>query len=219
MTQFIDFFYTAGPTEVSKWGFPSRNDTITEEEEVYGGRSGGAVYTIWGSENCPSASGTKMVYSGMAGKTFYNQKGGGVDFQCLPAEPQFYDDYRPGVQGYAYMYGVEYEAPVKGSHNHNMPCAVCYTLARSMKLMIPALKDCPNGWTKEYAGFLMSGYHDHIGSTTFVCVDYIQESLPGSSDNSDGGLVYHVEPICNLPGFPCPPYDAQKELTCVVCTM
>ena len=34
--------------------------------------------------------------------------------------------------------------------------------------------------------------------------------------NNDGGLLYHVEASCN--GLPCPPYVAEKELTCAVCT-
>ncbi|KAF6028071.1 hypothetical protein EB796_013620 [Bugula neritina] len=32
----------------------------------------------------------------------------------------------------------------------DMPCARCYTKTRSAFLMIPAKRDCPSGWTKEY---------------------------------------------------------------------
>ena len=48
----------------------------------------------------------------------------------------------------------------------------------------------------------------------YECVDQDQESLPGSGANTNGALFYHVEANCN--GMPCPPYDAQKELNCVV---
>ena len=71
---------------------------MDEESEVLRLKFGGAVYTRWGSSNCSSARGTKTVYSGMAGKTYYNHKGGGVDFQCMPENPQFYDDFRSGVE-------------------------------------------------------------------------------------------------------------------------
>ena len=43
------------------------------------------------------------------------------------------------------------------------------------------------------------------------------ESVPGLNAASDPIVIFeHVEPYCN--GLSCPPYDAEKELTCVVCT-
>ncbi len=54
------------------------------------------------------------------------------------------------------------------------------------------------------------------GRTMLECVDRDQESLPGSSPNTNGVLFHHVEAACN--GLPCPPYDPHKELNCVVCT-
>ncbi len=63
----------------------------------------------------------------------------------------------------------------------------------------------------------MTEYRGHgRGRTMFECVDRDQESLPGSSANIDGVLFNHVEAACN--GLPCPPYDQNKELNCVVCT-
>ena len=51
---------------------------------------------------------------------------------------------------------------------------------------------------------------------TYECVDKDAESVAGSHANTNGGLFYHVEANCN--GLPCPRYDAEKELTCAVCT-
>jgi hypothetical protein len=48
----------------------------------------------------------------------------------------------------------------------------------------------------------------------YECVDMAMESVPGSHTN--GGLLFHVEANCN--GMACPPYDAEKELGCVVCS-
>ena len=73
----------------------------------------------------------------------------------------------------------------------------------------------PSSWTREYYGYLMANYHGHH-RTMFECVDQSPESVPGSSANTGGALFYHTEVKCN--GIPCPPYDAQKEVTCVVCT-
>ena len=81
--------------------------------------------------------------------------------------------------------------------------------------MIPAKLTCPTSWTKEYSGFLMSSY-DIRKSAMFECIDSSFEAIPGSEASTDGGVLYHVEAVCN--GLSCPPYDAEKELTCIVCS-
>ena len=63
----------------------------------------------------------------------------------------------------------------------------------------------------------MSSYYDRASPSTFECVDHNPESVPGSIANTDGGMFFHVEVQCNY-GLPCPPYDSEKEVTCVVCT-
>ena len=180
--------------------------------------SGGATYTRWGKTTCPNITGTSLVYSGRAGKTYYSHKGGGGNYQCLPTRPE-YSNYISGVQGHSYMFGIEYEIPNGGPfsslNNDNVPCAVCYVSTRAAVLMIPAWRHCPSLWTLEYSGYLMSEYYNHY-SSTFECVDKNSDPLPGSHSNTHGGLFYHVEGSCN--GLPCPPYEAQKELTCAVCT-
>ena len=180
--------------------------------------SGGATYTRWGRTSCPNTAGTSLVYSGRAGKSFYTQSGGGGNYQCLPNNPQ-YGAYAPGVQNLAPIYGVELElntgSPLPALHEHNVPCAVCHVSTRAAVLMIPAWRNCPSQWTLEYTGYLMTEHHTH-SKATYECVDKDAESVPGSHANTNGGLFYHVEASCN--GLPCPPYDAQKELTCAVCT-
>ena len=51
--------------------------------------SGGATYTRWGRTSCPTITGTSLVYSGRAGKSFYSQSGGGGKYQCLPNNPEY----------------------------------------------------------------------------------------------------------------------------------
>ena len=82
--------------------------------------------------------------------------------------------------------------------------------------MIPAQITCPSSWTREYYGYLMAEKHDHHRST-FECMDQSPQSVPGSIASTNGVLFYHTEVKCNV-GIPCPPYDTQKEVTCVVCT-
>jgi hypothetical protein len=82
--------------------------------------------------------------------------------------------------------------------------------------MLPGKTSCPTSWTEEYDGYLMADYRGHP-RTAYKCVDRSQESVPGSSADTNGALFYHVEATCN--GLQCPPYDPQKELTCAVCTI
>ena len=83
-------------------------------------------------------------------------------------------------------------------------------------MMIPAKTSCPTNWTAEYTGYLMAAYYSHHRST-YECVDKDPESVPGlGAGISDNHWIYHVEP--HWSGLPCPPYDAEKELTCVVCS-
>ena len=51
--------------------------------------------------------------------------------------------------------------------------------------------------------------------TMFECMDQNPESVPGSIADTNGVLFYYTEVKCNY-GIPCPPYDAQKEVTCSV---
>ena len=82
--------------------------------------------------------------------------------------------------------------------------------------MIPAKVHCPANWTVEYTGYLMSENNVHYRST-YECVDKDPESVPGlNAEHSDYSALLHVEPVCS--GFSCGPYDAGKELTCVVCS-
>ena len=62
----------------------------------------------------------------------------------------------------------------------------------------------------------MTAYHDHRRST-YECIDKDPESVSGlNGDDANNALFYYVEPDCS--GLSCPPYDAEKELTCVVCS-
>ena len=135
----------------------------------------------------------------------------------------------------ARLFGTEYETgagynslgPLGESRaQHNVPCAVCATTARSTELMIPAKISCPDdSWTREYAGYLMTtsdeeeaGFH----RTRFLCVDKTADNIPNSSENVQSALLHHVRvDRCDSDDkndfLPCT-YDRQQEITCVVCT-
>ena len=134
----------------------------------------------------------------------------------MPPNPQ-YLKYQPGYQGYARLYGAEYEtfspSPLDHSVHRNVPCALCQVYGRSNKIMIPSHYECPSGWTREYYGYLMAGAYNHKAATQYTCVDESLEQIPGSGGSTDGRLFLTVEAHCGH-YIPC----SDKELTCVVCT-
>ena len=142
----------------------------------------------------------------------------------MPENPEF-DYVRKGVGGgRGYVYSSEYQtSDVEDKifdplHDHDVPCAVCDVTNRGRYLMIPAKMTCPDGWTEEYHGYLMSEKHDHPRSSDFICVDHHPEATPNSNANKDGALLYMVEGRCNGGALPCGKYVDGYELTCVVCT-
>ena len=190
------------------------------EQGPQGPLTGGTVYTRWGRTTCPTDQGTELVYSGRAGGSHRDENGGAADLLCLPDDPE-YSIYGSGVNGYSPLRGAQYHAgsgqPLRSYNDHNIPCAVCYTSIRDTLLMIPAKLTCPTHWTTEYTGYLMAAYPGHSGRTLFQCIDHQPESVPGLDGHDDNNArYYHVEATCN--SLSCPPYDAQKEVTCVICT-
>ena len=181
-----------------------------------GPRSGGVVYTRWGSSSCPNVPGTTLVYAGRTGGTHFTHTGGGANHLCVPPDPRATLRFTAGVRDHSYLWGSEYQFPLAGGHDTNVPCAVCLAASRETVLMIPAKTDCPTAWTREYYGYVMTEHRTHHRSM-FECVDRSQEAIPGSHANVNGALFYHVEVHCD--GLPCPPYNPQRELNCVVCTI
>ena len=178
------------------------------------------MYVRWGKSSCPQIEGTEMMYSGTAGGTYYAHEGGGANMLCMPADPEYTLDNRPGVLGQSHIYKMRYGLPIRGGQYHNVPCAVCHVSTRPAIFMIPAKTTCPSSWTREYHGYIMSSYKGlGMGRLMFECVDEDQESLIGStSAPKQGGILNHVEAFCGADGLTCPPYDENKEINCVVCT-
>ena len=186
--------------------------------------SAGVVYTHWGKDSCNNIkagicpklrSSTEVVYAGrVVGENNYNT-GGGSNFLCLPEKnPEYLDKTYKST--YANLYGTEYESPIL-PQDHNVPCAVCYASTKSVQVMIPSRITCPDTWTTEYVGYLMTTRYSHKNNKDFICVDKDGVGIPGSATNvNTGALLYHVTTTCT--GIPCPPYDDKKYTTCVVCS-
>ncbi len=181
-----------------------------------GPSGGGAVYTRWGRTVCPSTSGTQLVYEGLAAGSHYTHTGGGANYLCITKKPIYISTTVPSH--YSYLYGSEYQNPIFNSlHDQNVPCAVCHTSKRSSKLMVPGTTTCPQSWTEEYEGYLMTDHHTQKRNAVYECVDKDGEAVPGEQHNTNGALFYHVVAVCKV-GLPCDPFVANRPITCVVCT-
>ena len=172
------------------------------------------TYIRWGNSTC--SYGADIIYSGVVAGSWYDHTGAAVDPLCLPPNPQ-YLQYQSGYQGYAGLYGAEYithsPSPLDHSDHRNVPCALCEVTSRTNKIMIPSHYECPNGWRREYYGYLMAGHVNHKAGTQYTCVDKSLEQIPGSGANTHGYPFYTVETYCGN-HIPC----SYKEVTCVVCT-
>jgi len=79
---------------------------------------------------------------GQAGGNQYTQKGGGVNYLCLPSDPE--NGYPQSFDN-GQVFGAEYEIyssnkPAGMSsilNNKEVPCAVCHRKQKSSVLMIP----------------------------------------------------------------------------------
>jgi len=98
------------------------------------------------------------------------------------------------------------------------PCAVCYVSRRSTILMVPARTQCPDGWTTEYAGYLVSGLRGNIRPahrSSYICLDEAPEVAVGERAQNHA-VIYPVEVQCG--SLPCSVYFSGRELTCIVCS-
>ena len=154
--------------------------------------------------------------SGRMGATMATSRGGASNHICMPDHPE-YNLYFRGVQSYSFVYGAEYEVNVKRSTTqYNAPCAVCYVSNKSTYVMYPSRITCPTGLTVEHKGYLMSEHKEDY-RTMFICVDDSMETIPGTYGHDSSSHLFHVEASCN-DVVKCPPYNSEKELTCVVCS-
>ena len=180
------------------------------EQGPQGPPTGGATYIRWGRTTCPSGHNTTLVYSGRAGGTRWEHKGGAANYLCMPDDPDHLQ-YNSGTQGNSYIAGVEYWygnsfPSLSAVNHHNVPCALCYVSTRSVAVMIPAKTHCPTNWTLEYTGYIMSERYSRNSRTMYECIDKNPESVPGLNAASDPRAFFiPVEPYCNgstgMPNF------------------
>ncbi|XP_076080181.1 uncharacterized protein LOC143050983 isoform X1 [Mytilus galloprovincialis] len=182
----------------------------------------GVTYIRWGKTLC-DGSNTETLYSGQAGGSQYSQPGSSVNYLCLPLNPDVAQPLKKH-SWYAFLCGAEYQIEEgntpqgirSGIFNHDVACAACLAKGKLSSIMIPGWKTCNNGWTKEYDGILMAGHPSHAAASEYACLDKGTETIAGGSRDENGILFYPVKTVCG--SLKCPPYTADTDVPCVVCS-
>eukprot|EP00058_Branchiostoma_floridae_P015589 XP_002601077.1 hypothetical protein BRAFLDRAFT_121043 [Branchiostoma floridae] len=172
---------------------------------------------------------TLYTLLGKVGGSDHNKHGGGSNYLCVPTLNVTWDHYVDGPNSKTFLYGAEFENPgtgffstdntqaIESIQDYDVPCAVCRVPTRRSVLTIPAWTSCPSGWTQQYRGYLMAGHESHKGRNKFECVDRAPDIFKGTYENKNGALFYLVEGVCG--SLPCGPYIANRQITCVVCSI
>ena len=167
------------------------------------------TYIRWGNTTCPYGANT--IYKGTAVGGRYN-KATPSNLMCLPFDTM---DNPNNVAPHQIAYAVEYR--INGILDHascrNMPCALCEATGQGEKIMIPSHYVCPDGWHKEYTGYIMAGHENDPGGTMYYCIDENLEQVKGSGSCETVHVLYFVGAIRSHV-----PNTTNKALSCVVCT-
>ena len=187
------------------------------------GASGGTTYIRWGRTVCPNETGTELVYNGIASGSLYYAAGGGANYICMPNGDvvEYHDEATTANLNIATVHAAEYRMQNGQALDHLLDytvlCAVCAVSSRSAQVMIPGRLTCPDTWTVEYTGWLVAD-RNNLNRAMFICLDKSPEAIIETSPSIEGARMHHNEAACSSTGLPCPPFDATKELSCVVCT-
>jgi len=166
-----------------------------------------------------------IVVTGYTAGPRWNEAGSGSNYLCLPEHPQW-RNYSSGNQSSGSIMGVEYDSNSIFSTRNNRyyslgqkpaPCALCYVFSRSTVAMVPARTQCPDGWTTEYGGYLVSTatHGTNRKRSSYICLDEAPEVANGTT-GINRALIFPVEVTCG--SLPCSVYISGRELTCVVCS-
>ncbi|CAG2195227.1 CDKL [Mytilus edulis] len=99
----------------------------------------GVTCVHWGKKGCPKRA--EIVYSGQVGRNDHTTKGGGVNYLCLPNDPE--NGHHQSF-GNDQIFGGEYRISSSDkpsgwseSMRYKVPCSVCYKKHKSTVLVIP----------------------------------------------------------------------------------
>ena len=171
------------------------------------------MYVRWGRKSCPDNA--SLVYNGTAAGSL-NGTGGTSDIFCMPEDPSYNQVVDSVGPSKTLLGNIRYKTDeVFSSINEaNIPCAVCESKTRSVALLQPGKTSCPEGWTEEYAGYLMADEYNNEPRSA-ICIDEAAEGA-GNPNDRDRGVTAAMFASCG--GLKCPPYNPNGLVTCTLCT-
>ena len=187
-----------------------KNTDAQHEQAIV--EAGSTTFVRWGRSVCPNS--TQLVYSGVVGGGYYSNPGSSTTVLCLPLNPvTTIQAQRPPL--IALLFGAEYHTDNDEHYNQDAVCSVCRT-PRSSTLLLPTTTVCPDGWTKEYSGYLMGSYPTDGAGHDFVCMDSAMEHRVAGERDENGLKFFYTYTKCG--SLPCPPYTNDQLVNCAVCS-
>lgn len=85
---------------------------------------------------------------------------------------------------------------------------------------VPGRRTCPEGYNRQYYGWLSSNFFSHSGSSDWICVDNTPEAISTSSGGNENGALLYPTEVEGPPTFGVASgYVQDREVTCAVCTL
>lgn len=163
------------------------------------------------------------MYEGFMASSHAHQAGGGANTLCLTQNSVAPPGARTSHNGYAYLYGMEYQntGTLDKNHDQDAACAVCEYDAKNAEIYTEwgRYGSCSTeGHVKVYEGLVMSNaYNNQKGEN--VCVDMEREVHAGNhydqNSNHDGALLYTSEVESGSAHEEW--YPSNIEVGCTVC--
>lgn len=211
--------------------FQSLLTDIYKEAPVLRPKIGGAHYVHWGRSDC-SSSEIEISMSGVATASEIQSNGGSSDFVCSKVDVEevkpedYFENYKTNRKNdvsYLHLTPIWYNGIMdryKSMRGKNLACSHCRSISRTALVTKMATSVCPDGWVKEYDGYLMAASKDAKGE--FVCVDKDMREPNGQvtfGESKDGSTQELKEVTVLCGSLPCEIYVEMKPIECVVCTV
>ena len=149
---------------------------------------------------------------------------------CLTSSPLSHDSSDSIPSTASTLYAAQYlNDSTRTREPHPIPCSVCEVHDVSTLLTIPGTNQCPQGWDKEYSGFIMAqsskvGFAENFEESEYICMDNAFETYSGAvplQSNTEDTVTYmsKVKVDCGK-GIPCSisQYSSSLSITCAVCS-
>lgn len=175
--------------------------------------SGGGVYDCWGCASSPA--GTQELYRGYIFGAYYAHTTKTAICMDDPIDATGISEGPSGAWGYYLVYETGSYSPFNAPPENNpIRCTVYWNSAPEFTRWGKAT--CPNGWSLQRAGYMVSGHTAHGSAANYLCVD---QAGGGGVDTSKSVTAppYSLYSVSFNLQSETLGADATKVLPCAVC--